>query len=289
MELFLQQVVNGLVIGSTYTVVALGFSLIFSVMGVVNMAHPEIFMISMFVGLLIAAHVASNFVVVVIGVMLVSGLTGMALERVVLRPLRSPNLLVPLIGTIGVAIMIQYTTAGIFGPDPRPFPRLIAQQRVTVGGVDVTTLQLTNFVLSLLIMIGVSYYVRRTRWGRATRAVAERYDVAAAFGVDVNRVAQVTVVLASMMAGVAGVSIALLYGSAWAFVGGLYALKSFVCMLVAGNKHIEGVMAVGLTLGVIEALMTGFVSSSLRDAVAFVILIAVLYFRPLGLFGSYRA
>ena len=270
-ELFLQQVANGVVIGSTYTVVALGFSLIFSVMGVVNMAHPEIFMISMFVGLWIAAHISSNVLVVVLGVVLVSGVMGMVLERVVLRPLRSPNLLVPLIGTIGVAILMQYTTAGIFGPDPVPFPRLIAQKRVVIGGVGVTTLQLTNLVVSLLIMAGVSYYV------------------AAAFGVDVNRVAQVTVVLASMMAGVAGVSIALLYGSAWAFVAGLYALKSFVCMLVAGNKHIEGVMAVGLTLGVIEALMTGFVSSSLRDAVAFVILIAVLYFRPLGLFGSYRA
>ena len=231
MELFLQQVVNGVVIGSTYTVVALGFSLIFSVMGVVNMAHPEIFMLSMFVGLLISKHVASNFVVVLTGAVLVSGVTGIVLERVVLRPLRSPNLLVPLIGTIGVAILMQYTTAGFFGPDPRPFPRLIAQRRVTLDGVGVTTLQLTNFVLSVLIMIGVSYYVRRTRWGRATRAVAERYEVAAAFGVDVNRVAQVTVALASMMAGVAGVSIALLYGSAWAFVGGLYALKLFVCKL----------------------------------------------------------
>src|SRR5439155_203236 len=211
---------------------ALGFSLIFSVMGVVNMAHPEIFMISMFVGLWIAAHISSNVLVVVLGVVLVSGVMGMVLERVVLRPLRSPNLLVPLIGTIGVAILLQYTTAGIFGPDPVPFPRLIAQKRIVIGGVGVTTLQLTNLVVSLLIMAGVSYYVRRTRWGRATRAVAERYEVAAAFGVDVNRVAQVTVVLASMMAGVAGVSIALLYGSAWAFVAGLYALKSFVCMLV---------------------------------------------------------
>ncbi len=289
MALLLQQLVNGLIIGSTYTVVALGFSLVFSVMGVINMAHPEIFMISAFVGLLIAGHILPNFFVVLLGVVVVAGLLGLTLERAVLRPLRGPNLLMPLIGTIGVALFLQYLMAGIFGSDPLPFPQLISQGRISAGSVSVTTLQLTNFGISLLIMLGVSYYVRRTKWGRATRAVAERLEVAAAFGVNVNRVAQVTVVLASMMAGVAGVSIALLYNTAWAFIGGLYAIKSFVCMLVSGNKNIEGVMVVGLTLGVIEALVTGYVSSSLRDAVAFVVLITVLYFRPSGLFGSYEA
>jgi branched-chain amino acid transport system permease protein len=129
--------------------------------------------------------------------------------------------------------------------------------------------------------------VRRTPWGRATRAIAERPDVAAAFGVNVARICQFTILLASMMGGVAAVSVGVLYGSAHAFVGLLYGLKAFICMLVAGNRYFEGVMVVAVAIGFVEALVTGYVSSSLRDAAAFFVLIGVLYFRPNGLFGSY--
>ena len=129
--------------------------------------------------------------------------------------------------------------------------------------------------------------MRRTSWGRATRAIAERPDVAAAFGVNVGRICQFTILMASSMAGVAAVSVGTLYGSASAFVGLLYGLKAFVCMLVAGNRYFEGVMVVGLGIGIIESLVTGYLSSSLRDAAAFFVLIGVLYFRPNGLFGSY--
>jgi len=132
-----------------------------------------------------------------------------------------------------------------------------------------------------------SFYVRGTHIGRATRAIAERPDVAAAFGVDVGRVCRITFLLASTMAGLAAVAVGTLYGSASAFVGLLYGLKAFICMLVAGNRYFEAVIAVAFALGILEALVTGYVSSSLRDAVAFFVLIGVLYLRPDGLFGSY--
>lgn len=150
-----------------------------------------------------------------------------------------------------------------------------------------TLRQIVNFVVCLGLLALVSLYVRRTSYGRATRAIAERPDVAAAFGVNVSRICQFTILLASAMAGVAAVSVGMLYGSASAFVGLLYGLKAFICMLVAGNRYFEGVMVVGLAIGVIEALVTGYLSSSLRDAAAFFVLIGVLYFRPNGLFGSY--
>ena len=289
MDLFIQQLANGLIIGSTYAVVAIGFALVFTVLRVINFAHPEIFMVGMFAGLLAGVHISDNFLVVLFFGAAGAALVGLALERAVLRPLRGRDVLMTLIATLGVAIMLQNGTAAVMSPDPVAFPPAIPVILLFSEGIILTSTQAVNFVVSILLLAGVSLYVRRTRYGRATRAIAERPDVAAAFGVDVTRVSQVTVVLASAMAGVAAVSVGALYGSAWAFVGLFYGLKAFICMLVAGNRFFEGVILVALSLGIVEALVTGYVSSNFRDVAAFVILIAVLYFRPNGIFGSYDA
>ena len=289
MELFIQQLANGLIIGSTYAVVAIGFALVFTVLRVINFAHPEIFMVGMFAGLLAGVHISDNFIVVLFFGAAGAALVGLVLERAVLRPLRGRDVLMTLIATLGVAIMLQNGTAAVMSPDPVAFPPAIPVVLLFSEGIILTSTQAVNFVVSLLLLAGVSLYVRKTRYGRATRAIAERPDVAAAFGVDVTRVSQVTVVLASAMAGVAAVSVGALYGSAWAFVGLFYGLKAFICMLVAGNRFFEGVILVALSLGIVEALVTGYVSSNFRDVAAFVILIAVLYFRPNGIFGSYDA
>lgn len=288
MELFLQQLANGLIIGSTYAVVAIGFALAFTVLRVINFAHPDIFMVGMFAGLAAAIQWP---MVGLIGVLIAgaagAGLVGLALERTVIAPLRGRDVLMTLIGTLGVAIILQNGMALIVGPDPVPYPSLLPRSFVDIGPVALTVRQLANFAICLLLLALVSFYVRLTPYGRATRAIAERPDVAAAFGVNVARICQVTILLASVMGGVAAVSVGTLYGSASAFVGLLYGLKAFTCMLVAGNRYFEGVMLVGLGIGIIEALVTGYVSSSLRDAAAFFVLIGVLYFRPNGLFGSY--
>lgn len=288
MDLFLQQVANGLVIGSTYAVVALGFALAFSVLRVIHFAHPDIFMLGMFSGLVAAnAYPAGGIVLALVGGAVGACAVGYLVERAVISPLRGRDVLTTLIGTLGVAIMLQNGMAAIVGPDPVSYPALLPRSFVDIGPVVLTVRQVANLLLSLLLLALVSFYVRATRAGRATRAIAERPDVAAAFGVNVARVCQMTILLASGMAGIAAVSVATLYGSASAFVGLLYGLKAFTCMLVAGNRNVEGVMAVAIGLGVIEALVTGYISSSLRDAVAFLVLISVLYVRPNGLFGSY--
>ena len=288
MDLFLQQVANGLVIGSTYAVVALGFALAFSVLRVIHFAHPDFFMLGMFAGLVAAnAFPGAALLIALLGGAAGAALAGSAIERTVISPLRGRDILTTLIGTLGVAIMLQNGMVAIVGPDPVPYPALLPRSFVEMGPVLLTWRQVTNLGLSLMLLVLVSFYVRATRAGRATRAIAERPDVAAAFGVNVARICQITIVLASAMAGIAAVSVGTLYGSASAFVGLLYGLKAFTCMLVAGNRHIEGVMAVAILLGVIEALVTGYISSSLRDAVAFCVLISVLYVRPNGLFGSY--
>jgi len=300
MEQFFQQLVNGIMIGSTYAVVALGFGLIFSVMRVVNLAHPEIFMVGAYVAFVVITrlHVPGQglgvsvavgvFLLVLVLAMVVTGVLGLILERLVVRPTRGTYILTPFIATSGVSIVLQNGAQRIFGPDPVRVPSVIPAHTFVLSGVRVTSMQITTVLTAVLIMLALRYYVYRTRWGRATRAVAEKPDVAAACGVNVNLVSQLTVSIASIMAGAAGVTLGLLYSSAAPFMGLLFGLKSFVCMLVAGNRYIEAIMAVGLLLGVVEAMVTGYVSSNLRDAVAFALLLAVLFFRPQGLFGSYE-
>jgi branched-chain amino acid transport system permease protein len=300
MEQFFQQLINGLMIGSTYAVVALGFGLIFSVMRVVNLAHPEIFMVGAYVAFVVITrlHVPGQglgvsvavgaFLLVLVLAMVVTGVVGLILERLVVRPTRGTYILTPFIATAGVSIVLQNGAQRIFGPDPVRVPSVIPAHTFVVSGVRVTSMQITTVLTAVLIMLALRYYVYRTRWGRATRAVAEKPDVAAACGVNVNLVSQLTVSIASIMAGAAGVTLGLLYSSAAPFMGLLFGLKSFVCMLVAGNRYIEAIMVVGLLLGVVEAMVTGYVSSNLRDAVAFALLLAVLFFRPQGLFGSYE-
>lgn len=300
MEQLVQQLVNGVMVGSTYAVVALGFGLVFSVMRVVNLAHPEIFMIGAYVAYVVITglHLHSEalgalttvllFPAVLLVAMLATGVAGLVLERLVIRPTRGTYLLTPFIATAGVSIVLQNGAQRLFGPDPVAVPNVIPPHTFMVSGVRVTSMQLATLVTTVAIMLALRYYVQRTRWGRATRAVAENPDVAAACGVNINLVSQFTVSIASMMAGAAGVALGLLYTSAAPFMGSLFGLKSFICMLVAGNRHIEAIMAVGLLLGIVEAVVTGYISSNLRDAVAFGLLLAVLFFRPQGLFGSYQ-
>src|SRR2546426_3935430 len=300
MEQFFQQLINGLMIGSTYAVVALGSGLIFSVMRVVNLAHPEIFMVGAYVAFVVITrlHLPSQglgvsvavgvFLLVLVLAMVATGVVGLILERLVIRPTRGTYILTPFIATSGVSIVLQNGAQRIFGPDPVRVPSVIPVHTFAISGVLVTSMQLTTVLTAVIIMLALRYYVHHTRWGRATRAVAEKPDVAAACGVNVNLVSQLTVSIASVMAGAAGVALGLLYNSAAPFMGLLFGLKSFVCMLVAGNRYIEAIMAVGLLLGVVEAMVTGYVSSNLRDAVAFALLLAVLFSRPQGLFGSYE-
>ncbi len=290
MDLLLQQICNGLVIGGTYAVVAVGFALAFTVLRVIQFAHPDLFMIGMFSGMSAAGAVpGGGLIVALLGGAVGATAVGAVIERTVIAPLRGKDVLTTLIATLGVSVILQNGMSAIVGPDPVPYPALLPARFFEVGPVLLTLRQVFNFGLSLALLALASLYVRGTRIGRATRAIAERPDVAAAFGVDVGFVCRVTIWLASAMAGLAAVAVGSLYGSASAFVGLLYGLKAFICMLVAGNRHFEAVIAVALVLGVTEALVTGYVSSSLRDAVAFCLLIGVLYLRPNGLFGSYAS
>jgi branched-chain amino acid transport system permease protein len=295
----MQQLANGLVIGSTYSLVALGFGLVFSVMRVLNMAHPDFVMIGAYAAYLVIrpfGFVATMPMIETIGILLLAltagmaaaGAAGILVERIVIRPTRGTYVLIPFIATAAVGIFLENGAQRIFGSDPVAVPSALRIDIVEVSGVTVTTVQIATFATAVAMMLVVRTYVRHTRLGLASRALAERPAVSAACGVNVNVVSMTTIGIASMLAGAAGVTLGVLYQSAAPTMGLLYGLKAFVCMLVAGNRHIEGIMAVGLALGIMETLVSGYVSTSYRDAVAFGLLLAILVFRPNGIFGSYE-
>jgi branched-chain amino acid transport system permease protein len=287
---FLNLLVIGLVVGSTYAAIAVGFGLTFSVLGIINLAHPEFFALGMFLCITAANLSGANAV----GLLLAAGLivvglslTSVVLERTVLRQVRNSPPIMTLVATAGISIALQYFIQLLYGPDPRAFPRFYQSHTYSLGGVFITNRAIISVSLAIFCSLVVVCFVRYTKWGLATRAVAQNRDIAGTMGVNVVRVSQMTIALSAVIAGIAGFGVGQLYGQTTAFIGVSYGLKAFICMLVAGNKRIEGIVLVAIVLGVLESMVTAYISSSLRDVVVFGLLIAILYLRPNGLFGSY--
>lgn len=294
MEQFAQQLLNGVALGAAYAVVALGFGLVFSVLRVINLAHPAFFTLGAYVAVVSSGAANglpfrpwSSIALVLVAGLVLAALAGLIVERTVVRPLRSRYMMVTFIATSGVTIIVENILERVFGPDPVPIAPVLPTEAMNIAGLIVTPTQVLVILSSLVVVLVVSTYVRRTRLGLATRAVAERSQMASASGVNVNRVYQITMALAAATAGVAGVSIGLMQTQAAPGMGLIFGTKSFVCMLVAGNKNIEGIIVIGIGLGILEAMVAGYLSSNFRDAIAFALLLGILFFRPSGLFGSY--
>ena len=290
----LQQLLNGITWGSIYALIALGYTMVYGVLRLINFAHGEVYMMGAMAGYY-AAHALGfatapslfGLVVVLAVSMVACGLLGAAIERIAYRPLRSAGRLAPLITAIGVSLLLQNTGQLVFGADPKFFPSLLQSHEVIrAGGVAVSNIQLTVLVTALLLMAGLEYIVQRTRFGRAMRAVSYDAPAAALMGVPVDRVIAGTFVLGSMLAAAAGILVGLSNPKIEPLMGLMPGLKAFVAAVLGGIGSVPGAMVGGLLLGVIETLVTGYLSSTYRDAIAFVILIAILLFRPTGLFGA---
>ena len=294
MDNLLQQLLNGITWGSIYALIALGYTMVYGVLRLINFAHGEVYMMGAMAGYYTAhalgfASAPSLFgLVVVLALSMVAcGLLGAAIERIAYRPLRAAGRLAPLITAIGVSLLLQNTGQLVFGADPKFFPPLLQSHEVIrAGGVAVSNIQLTVLVTALLLMAALEYIVQRTRFGRAMRAVSYDAPAAALMGVPVDRVIAGTFVLGSMLAAAAGILVGLSNPKIEPLMGLMPGLKAFVAAVLGGIGSVPGAMVGGLLLGVIETLVTGYLSSTYRDAIAFVILIAILLFRPTGLFGA---
>jgi branched-chain amino acid transport system permease protein len=300
-DIFLQQLFNGLTLGSIYALVALGYTMVYGIMGLINFAHGEVVMIGALSALtaakaLLAAGLPPLLVLplALVFAALVCMALGATIERIAYRPLRNAPRLAPLITAIGVSIVLQQVAMLVWGRNYHPVPQLLPAGSHEVLGAQITDVQLVIMATAALTMAGLMQLVNRTRLGRAMRATSESPAIAALMGVDANRIIMLTFVIGSGLGALAGVMVSANYGIAHYHMGFLLGLKAFTAAVLGGIGNLAGAMVGGLLLGVIEALGAGYIGdltggvlgSHYQDVFAFFVLIVVLIFRPSGLMGE---
>ncbi len=293
MSYLAQQLLNGLSIGSVYALFALGFTLVFGVLGVINLSQGAVFTVGAYSALLLVVkHDLPLWIAVPIACIL-SGLVGVLIDRLVLRRLRARNAphLVPMVATIGVAIVVTNLIQGHFGAQNLRFPYgLVPDESLDLGaGLHLTALEIGIVVASFALMTALLLFIRRTQVGRALRAVAESPKAAALLGIDVERMFLLTSFTAAALGGFAGVMIGLYSNAVYPMMGQPMLHKGIAVIILGGMGDIRGALIGGLFLGFAEVLSVAYVGSSTRDAVAFGLLFLILLVRPRGLFGTVAA
>ncbi|MBP2660594.1 MAG: ABC-type transporter, integral rane subunit [Firmicutes bacterium] len=286
--MFLQQMINGITLGSTYALIALGYTLIFGVLNIVNMAHGEIFMFGAFIGLILATKFNMSIFSALLGAMVAGAVLGYLMERLALRPLRRRKVseLAPLISTIGVSIFLESLALRLFGPQAQSFPSIYAAQLFEVGGLKISAVQIIILVISFGLMVALRFWLAKTRLGKSIRATAENIETANLLGVDTQKVIVLTVMLASALGGGAGVLVGLAFNAIEPTMGITMGFKGLAVLILGGLGNITGAMVGGLLLGIAEIFSVAYGVSSYRDAVAFGFIILLLFLRPQGIFGS---
>jgi branched-chain amino acid transport system permease protein len=297
MAYFLQQLINGLTLGSIYGLVAIGYTMVYGIIGMINFAHGEIYMIGAFISItafLVLSLAGLSYVplalaIVLLITMLFTSIYGWAVERIAYRPLRGSFRLAPLISAIGMSIFLQNYVQILQGARVKPMPPMV-QGGFTIfesGGfaVRLSYLQLFIMLLTLILMAGFTTLIARTPLGRAQRACEQDMRMASLLGVDVDRVISMTFIMGAALAAVAGLMVTLYYGVVDFFIGFLAGVKAFTAAVLGGIGSLPGAMLGGLSIGLIEAFWSGYFSVEYKDVSVFVVLILVLVFRPTGLLG----
>jgi branched-chain amino acid transport system permease protein len=281
-----QQLINGLMLGASYALVAVGYTLIFGVLNLLYFAHGEVFMVGAFVGLFLVLYAGVGIYGALLGAMVACALLGVAAVFVAVRPVSRDNPLAPLISTIGLTIVLQNLAVLIFGGQQVAFPETISQQLYHFGPVTIGSVQIFILAVAMTLMVLLWLFIEHTRMGRAIRATAENHETAALLGVDVNRVVVVTFMIGSGIAGVAGVLDGIKNSGVSPFMGLAAAVKGLIVMLLGGLGNVPGAMVAGVLLGTIEILSAAYIGTTERDFFSFLILILILLCRPTGLFGT---
>jgi branched-chain amino acid transport system permease protein len=295
---FPQQLVNGLETGSLYALIALGYTLVYGILEMLNFAHGDVYMVGGFLGAGVAGLFVHNGVAgvpagLIVALMAIAsmggaGLLGVAIERVAYRPLRNSNRLAPLITALGVSLFLQSIVQVQVSPAPVLVPSnaLVPQTVIRVGSVATPFMGLALFVVSVGLMVALDIFVFRTQFGTAMRATAQDREAATFMGIDVDRVIVVTFLVGSALAGMGGLLFGLTFATVNFFMGFLIGIKAFAAAVIGGIGNVRGAMVGGLFLGVLESMAGGFISTSFQDTFAFLALIVVLLVRPQGLFGQ---
>ncbi len=286
--MLLQQLANGIMLGSTYALVAIGYALIFGVLRVLHLAHGEVFMVGAFVGVQAVIWFNVGPFVALIGGLIGAAVLGVILEFTAFRPIRkrSGSFLAPIVSSIGAGLVLQEVMTKLFGAEQIGFPEQFASKVYHLGVVSVSGAQLFILAVAFGAMVLLHLFVTRTRYGMAMRATAENLEVASFLGINVDNVILMTFLVASALAGIAGVLVGLNYNTISPFMGIDMTTKGLAVMLIGGLGSIYGAMAGGLLLGIVEVLSVAYLASSYRDAFAFCLMILVLLLRPRGLFAT---
>jgi len=310
MDIFIQQIINGLVLGSVYAIIALGYTMVYGILGIINFAHGDVLMVGAMVALSAITVLQDHFpelghvltlLFALILAAAVCAMVGYTIEKVAYRPLRRAPRLAPLITAIGVSILLQTAAMIIWGRNPLAFPQLLPTAPLNViqtsenhPGTVISLTEIAIVVVAFLVMAGLLLLVHRTKLGRAMRAIAENPNVASLMGVNPGLVISATFMIGSALAALAGVMIASEYGNAHFYMGFIPGLKAFTAAVLGGIGNLGGAMVGGVILGLVEQLGAGYIGtltggvfgSNYQDVFAFVVLIAVLVFRPSGLLGE---
>lgn len=293
MSTFIQQVLNGLAWGSVYALIALGYTMVYGVLKLINFAHGEVYMMGAMTGYYVGRWaqkaelpMALRLPVTLLGAMAACAVLGFVIERFAYRPLRQANRLSVLITAIGVSLLLQNGGQLVFGADPKYFPQVLSYAEVVnSGGVVLSNIQLVIMVTAVALMAALTLFVQKTRPGRAMRAVANDKAAAQLVGISVDRIISLTFVIGSVLAAAAGVLVGLSNPKVDPLMGIMPGLKAFVAAVLGGIGNIPGAMLGGVLLGLVETLVSAVGLSTYRDAIAFALLIGFLLFKPTGLMG----
>ncbi|MBA3348326.1 MAG: branched-chain amino acid ABC transporter permease [Actinobacteria bacterium] len=298
MDFFVQQLVNGLTLGSVYALIALGYTMVYGILKLLNFAHGEVYMMGAFAGygiltvlggpLALTVPVAALILLMLAGAMIGAGALGVVIERFAYRPLRNAPRIAPLISALGVSFFLQSTALLLFGADFRSYETyefIDLGIGIHWGPLNISVVRIMVILTSFALMVALTLLVSRTRLGKAMRATAFDREAAAMQGIDVDRVIVFTFLIGSALAGAAGVMVGLVFYKVYFLMGFIAGLKGFTAAVVGGIGSIPGAMLGGLLIGLAEAFITGYVSSTFQDFFVFSILIAILLVRPSGLLG----
>lgn len=283
---FFQQLVNGLSIGSIYALIALGYTMVYGIIKLINFAHGDIYMLGAYVGFISIAQLHLGFIPALLLAMVVCGVLGVIIERIAYKPLRHATRIAALITAIGVSYFLEYSTQKVMGPGVKTYPSVLSNQTFHVLGIQIKMQQIYILAITIILMLALQFIVRKTKIGRSMRAVSVDADAAKLMGINVDATISYTFAIGSALAGAGGVLVGMYYNTINPLMGMVPGIKAFVAAVFGGIGIIPGAMFGGFFIGIVEALVTAYGSSLYKDAVVYAILILILIIKPAGLLGK---
>lgn len=286
MSQFIQQIVNGLSLGSIYALIALGYTMVYGIIKLINFAHGDIYMLGAYIGFITITQLKFGFIPALITSMALCAIIGVVIERIAYKPLRNATRIAALITAIGVSFFLEALMQKFMGTGVKTFPPVLSAEVFIIGGVRISMQQIYIFSVTIILMLALQFIVKKTKIGRSMRAVSVDADAARLMGINVDATISYTFAIGSALAGAAGVLVGIYYNSINPLMGFVPGIKAFIAAVFGGIGIIPGAMFGGFFIGLIETMVSGYGSSLYKDAVVYAILILILVVKPAGLLGK---